>query len=119
MAQFHLRAKLLSRSAGHNSVAAAAYRAGSRFVCERTGTVHNFRRKTEVEHSAIHVPDGAPSWTLDRATLWNKVESGETRINAQLAREIVLGIPERALGGVGTCGSFAGRGGRSAERRLL
>lgn len=93
MAQFHFSAKLLSRSAGHNAVAAAAYRSGSRFMSERTGTVHNFRRKTEVQHSAIHVPAGAPSWTIDRATLWNKTENGETRINAQLAREIVLGIP--------------------------
>lgn len=93
MAIFHFNAKLLSRSAGHNAVAAAAYRSGSRFACERTGTVHNFRRKTEVQHSAIHVPAGTPSWTHDRARLWNTAENSETRINAQLAREIVVGIP--------------------------
>jgi hypothetical protein len=93
MAQFHFSAKILSRSAGHNAVAAAAYRSGSRFACERTGTVHNFRRKTEVQHSAIHAPPGAPSWTHDRAQLWNNSENIETRINAQLAREIVVGIP--------------------------
>lgn len=93
MAIFHFNAKLLSRSAGHNAVAAAAYRSGARFKCSRTGTVHNFRRKTEVQHSAIHIPDGAPSWTHDRSQLWNSAENSETRINAQLAREIVLGIP--------------------------
>lgn len=93
MALFYFNAKLLSRSAGHNAVAAAAYRSGSRFRCERTGTVHNFRRKTEVQHSAIHVPDGAPSWTHDRSQLWNKAENSETRVNSQLCREIVLGIP--------------------------
>lgn len=93
MAIFHFNAKLLSRSAGHNAVAAAAYRSGARFKCARTGTVHNFRRKTEVQHGAIHAPDGSPSWTHDRSQLWNNAENSETRINAQLAREIVLGIP--------------------------
>lgn len=93
MALFFFNATLLSRSAGHSCVAAASYRSASRFKCERTGTVHNFRRKTEVQHSAIHVPDGAPSWMHDRSQLWNNAENSETRINAQLAREIVIGIP--------------------------
>jgi len=93
MALFYFNAKILSRSAGHSCIAAASYRSGARFQSERTGKIHNFRRKTEVQHSAIHVPDGSPSWTHDRSQLWNKSENSETRINAQLAREIVLGIP--------------------------
>lgn len=95
MAIYFFNAKLLSRSAGcgHNAVAASAYRSGSRFKCERTGTVHNYRRKTEVQHSTIHTPEGAPSWTHDRAQLWNAAENSETRSNAQIAREIVVGIP--------------------------
>ena len=44
--------------------------------------MHNYRRKTEVQHCAIHAPDGAPSWVHDRAQLWNTVESGETRVNS-------------------------------------
>lgn len=93
MALFYFNAKILSRSAGHSCIAAASYRSGSRFQSERTGKIHNFRRKTEVQHNAIHVPDGSPSWTHDRSQLWNKSENSETRINAQLAREIVIGIP--------------------------
>ncbi len=93
MALFYFNAKLLSRSAGHNAVAAAAYRSGSRFRCQRTGTVKNYLRKREVQHSTIHVPDGSPSWTHDRNQLWNKAENSETRVNSQLCREIVLGIP--------------------------
>lgn len=93
MALFYFNAKLLSRSAGHNAVAAAAYRSGSRLRCERTGAVKNYLHKREVVLSAIHAPDGAPSWVHDRAQLWNTVETGETRKNSQLAREIVLGIP--------------------------
>ena len=93
MAIYHFSAKILSKNLGHNAVAASAYRSGSSFKCERTGTVHNYRRKTEVQHSAIHTPDGLPSWTHDRSQLWNKAENSETRVNSQLCREIVLGIP--------------------------
>jgi len=93
MAIYHLSAKLLTRTAGHNAVAAAAYRSGSRFKCNRTGTVHNFRRKTEVQHSAILAPANSPSWVHDRNTLWNQVEDSEKRVNAQLAREFVVAIP--------------------------
>ena len=66
MALYYFNAKLLSRSVGHNAVAAAAYRSGSRLRCARTGTVKNYLRKREVQHSAIHTPDGLPSWTHDR-----------------------------------------------------
>lgn len=55
--------------------------------------MHNYRRKTEVQHCAIYAPDGAPSWVHDRAQLWNTVESGETRVNSQLAREVLVALP--------------------------
>lgn len=93
MAIFHFNAKLISRAEGHNAVAASAYRSGSRLSCERTGTVHSYRRKQEVRDCKIHAQDGAPSWVYDRSQLWNTVENGENRVNSQLAREIVLGIP--------------------------
>ena len=97
MALYYCNAKLISRgSSNGNSVAAAAYRSGSRYRCERTGTVHNYlykRKNQEVQTCAIHTPENAPSWTHDREQLWNTVETGETRKNSQLAREIVLAIP--------------------------
>ena len=93
MALYYFNVKILSRKLGHGCVAASAYRSGSRFKCERTGTVHNYRRKAEVQHSAILAPEEAPSWVHDRAQLWNNAENSETRINSQLCREIVIGIP--------------------------
>ena len=93
MAIYYFNAKILSKNLGHNAVAASAYRSGTRLSCQRTGSVHNFSRKTEVQYSVIHTPDDAPSWTHDREQLWNTVENGENRSNAQLSREIVLGIP--------------------------
>ena len=95
MAIYHFNAKLISRglSTGVNAVAAAAYRSGSRLMCLRTGSTHNYCRKREVTSCSILAPANSPSWVHDRAQLWNTVESGENRVNSQLAREIVLGIP--------------------------
>ena len=39
------------------------------------------------------LPEGAPERLNDRATLWNEVEAGEKRKDAQLAREIEFAIP--------------------------
>ena len=95
MAIYHFNAKLISRglSTGVNAVAAAAYRSGSRLKCLRTGLTHNYCRKREVTSCSILAPANSPSWVYDRAQLWNTVETGETRKNSQLAREIVIGIP--------------------------
>lgn len=93
MAIYHLSAKIVSRSTGRSSVAAAAYRSGSRLRDERTGHDHDYTRKGGVEHSEIVAPENAPDWMLDRATLWNTVERVEKRRDAQLAREIEVALP--------------------------
>jgi hypothetical protein len=92
MAIFHFSAQVISRSDGGNAVAAAAYRAGARFVCVRTGLVFNHARRTDVIHRAILAPEGACPWVFDRLTLWTQVET-EKRINSQLAREIEVALP--------------------------
>ena len=86
MAIYHLSAKLLSRSAGRSAVAAAAYRAGARLRDARAGRVHDYRRKRGVVHAAVLLPAGAPEAWADRAVLWNAVEAGERRRDAQVAR---------------------------------
>lgn len=60
---------------------------------ERTGAVHDYTRKSDIQHSEIMAPEGAPDWSLDRAELWNAVEAGERRKDAQLAREVQLALP--------------------------
>jgi ATP-dependent exoDNAse (exonuclease V) alpha subunit len=93
MAIFHFSAQVISRSNGGNAVQAAAYRAGLRLACARTGLVFNFVRKTEVAHRAILAPREAPSWVFDRLALWNRAEASESRTNSQLAREVELALP--------------------------
>ena len=93
MAIYHFSAKVIGRSSGHSSVAAAAYRAGVKLHDERTGTTHDYTRKKRVEPGEILAPENAPAFALDRATLWNAVEKTETRKDAQLAREIEFSLP--------------------------
>ncbi len=73
--------------------AAAAYRSGSLLRDERYGVTHNYTRRRPVAHSEIMSPAGAPSWVRDRETLWNRVEAGERRKDAQLARAIEISLP--------------------------
>lgn len=60
---------------------------------ERIDRHHDFSNKAGVVHSEVMLPDGAPEHLADRERLWNAVEAGEKRIDAQLAREIEFAIP--------------------------
>jgi Ti-type conjugative transfer relaxase TraA len=93
VAIYHLHAQMVKRAEGESSVAGAAYRSGSRLYEESTGLVHDYTRKRGVEHSEILAPAGAPAWVHDRHTLWNTVEAAERRKDAQVAREIEVGLP--------------------------
>lgn len=93
MAIYHLSAKVIGRSAGRSATAAAAYRAACAITDERTGLVHDFTKKRGVVSREILAPSGAPDWTRDRASLWNRVELAETRKDAQVAREIEVALP--------------------------
>jgi ATP-dependent exoDNAse (exonuclease V) alpha subunit len=93
LAIYHLSAKIVSRHEGRSVVAAAAYRAGQRLEESATGLVFDYTRKEGVEHSEIVAPRDAPQWVYDRESLWNAVEHAERRGDAQLAREIEVGLP--------------------------
>ena len=93
MAIYHFSAKVISRKNGSSAVASAAYRSGSELFDERLGRHHDFSNKADVIHSEVLLPVGAPARLNDRTTLWNEVEAGEKRKDAQLAREIEFSIP--------------------------
>ncbi len=93
MAIYHFSAKVISRASGASALAAAAYRSASRLADERLGRDHDFTRKPGVIHSEVLLPDGAPEEFADRERLWNAVEAGEVRKDAQLAREVEFAIP--------------------------
>ena len=78
-------------------MASAAYRAAERLHGDQLDRDYDYTAKAGVVHSEILLPDGAaPRW-LDRGMLWNEVEAGEKRRDAQLARDIEISLP-RELG---------------------
>ena len=93
MAIYHFSAKVISRANGSSAVASAAYRSASELQDERLGRAHDFSNKAGVVHSDVLLPQGAPERLTDRETLWNEVEAGEKRKDAQLAREVEFAIP--------------------------
>jgi Ti-type conjugative transfer relaxase TraA len=93
VAIYHLTAKVISREKGRSAVAAAAYRAGESLYDERLGQTFDYTRKRGVHHTEILAPKGAPDWIYNRERLWNVVEACEKRKDAQLAREIEIGLP--------------------------
>ena len=93
MAVFHFSADIIQRAKGHSVVAAAAYRAGERILEIRTGEVHDYRRRSGVDHREIRAPRGAPGWCKTRAELWNRAEDAERRKDAQVGRQVELALP--------------------------
>lgn len=93
MATYHLSAKTISRSHGRSATAAAAYRSGAWIIDERTGVIHDYRRRRGVEATLLMLPANAPDWASDRARLWNAAEQAETRKNSTVAREFEIALP--------------------------
>lgn len=93
MAIYHFSAKVISRQSGASAVASAAYRSASELHDDRLNRNHDFSNKAGVIHSEVMLPQGAPERLNDRAILWNEVEAGEKRKDAQLAREVEFSIP--------------------------
>lgn len=102
-ANLHISA--ITRGTGRNAAAASAYRSGSSVVAcaayracdklkdQRYEKTHDYTKKHNVLHAEIVTPAGAPEWMKDRGSLWNAVEAGEKRKDAQLAKEVVLVLP--------------------------
>ncbi len=92
MPLFHCRIKPVSRSSGRSSCAAVAYRKGIEIEDERTGVVHDYTRRSGVEHTEIVAPEGA-EWAQDAGRLWNAAEESEKRKDARVAREYEIALP--------------------------
>ncbi|GAA0573758.1 Ti-type conjugative transfer relaxase TraA [Rhizomicrobium electricum] len=93
MAIYHFSAKVISRANGSSALASAAYRSAGRLYDERLDRHHDFTAKSGVVHSEVLTPENVPDEFHNREQLWNAVESGEKRRDAQLAREIEFAIP--------------------------
>nr|WP_210323268.1 Ti-type conjugative transfer relaxase TraA [Rhizobium leguminosarum] len=100
-----VRAQVISRGAGRSIVSAAAYRHRARMMDEQAGTSFSYRGgASELMHEELALPDQIPAWlksgidgqSVARASeaLWNAVDAFETRADGQLARELIIALPE-------------------------
>jgi MobA/MobL family len=94
MAIFYFNAQAISRSSGKNACRAAAYNARTKIVDKKTQKSYDYSNRTDLSHSLIITPQiDDLNFKIDRAALWNLVEAGEKRPDAQLARSLVLALP--------------------------
>ncbi|TCU32575.1 Ti-type conjugative transfer relaxase TraA [Rhizobium azibense] len=105
MAIMFVRAQVISRGAGRSVVSAAAYRHRTRMTDEQVGTSFSYRGgSSELVHEELVLPDETPAWlrkAIDGRSiagasevLWNAVDAFEKRADAQLARELIIALPE-------------------------
>ncbi len=105
MAIMFVRAQVISRGAGRSVVSAAAYRHHARIMDGQVGTSFSYRGwASDLMHEELALPENIPAWlknTIDGKSvagasevLWNAVDIFETRIDAQLARELIIALPE-------------------------
>lgn len=78
---------------GRSAVASASYRSGEVLHDERLDQTFDYTRKEDVLHAEILAPESAPDWVQNRGQLWNTVEAQETRVDSQLARDIIAVLP--------------------------
>lgn len=90
MAIYHMSMKPVRRSAGHSTVAAAAYRSGTRMRDERSGVLYDYTRKERVLLSNIITPSGS---TINRSDLWNTVEQHHKRCDATVGYSFEASLP--------------------------
>lgn len=88
------RLQYVSRSTGGNACLKGAYNERSKIVCNRSGQSYSFAHKGDNVHHEILLPEGVDSKFKHSALLWNEVEWAEKRQNSQVAKEMVLALPD-------------------------
>lgn len=83
--------KPVSRGGGRSATAAAAYRNAEKIIDERTGEIHDYRRRSGVDYVESFAPEGMTPQPA--AELWNRAEAAEVRRNARVAREVLVALP--------------------------
>jgi len=94
---YRLQISNVSRGKGRTSVGTAAYISREHLRDERSGRVHDYRRRGGLEHAEIIVPRDIAAadiaWTQSREKLWNAAERAERRGNARVARQYQIALP--------------------------
>lgn len=92
---FRVQFGVVSRSDGHSAAKRSAYQACGRVV-DHQGRVFDFSRKRKGHvRTLMLVPDGAPDWTYEPESLWQRAAEAEKRIDAQEARIVDFSMPRQ------------------------
>lgn len=90
----HFSISIRQRSKRQSAVAGAAYQSGEKLFSEYDLKTKNYSYKSgEVLAKGILLPPNALLEYADRQTLWNAVEKVEGQWNSQLARGIIMALP--------------------------
>jgi Ti-type conjugative transfer relaxase TraA len=105
MANYHLTVRMISRQGGKSCVAALAYRSATKLLDERIGQMWDYTNKPFVGHVEILVPESAPAWISDIASMCQSdrqsalqkfsdiCEAAEKRKDSQVYREVEFSLP--------------------------
>ncbi len=90
------RMEMVKRSAGKNACYKAAYNGGLKITCEKTNKTYFFGKKQDSAFHKIFLPSHVDKKFEKAEILWNEAENRENRINSQVAKEVVLALPDQS-----------------------
>ncbi len=88
------RLQYVKRSKGQSSCHKSAYNARENIYDFRRDRAFNFSNRGDSAYSAVMLPEGVSERYEDISELWNVIESIEVREDAQVAKEMVLALPD-------------------------
>ena len=94
MAIAFARLQYVSRASGGNSCLKSAYNERSKMTCERSGQTFFFGHRDGNVHHEVLLPKGADSKFNQSSLLWNEAEAAENRSNSQVAKDMVIALPD-------------------------
>lgn len=92
MASYHFSLKKINRQK-RSAIAALCYISAKKMKDERTGILHDYKRKKGVLFTATNLPKNAKKFKSTQQ-LWSELEKAEKRKDAVTAREIILALPK-------------------------
>lgn len=92
MASYHFSLKKINRQK-RSAIAALCYISAKKMKDERTGILHDYKRKKGVLYTATNLPKNAKKFKSTQQ-LWSELEKAEKRKDSVTAREIILALPK-------------------------
>ena len=93
MAIQYARLQYVQRSKGQSSCQKAAYNGRTNIYDQRQELNYDYSERCDGVYHIVMRPEGVSERYNDIADLWNTIESIEVRCNSQVAKEMILALP--------------------------